>query len=96
MFGESDRSLKISASAGRSSSGVSGGGVRLSPSVLEDDAGDCFAGEVYSCGVSHTIQQRISRASTYDVFGGSPRGASHANGFTKAPFSVFHPVERVI
>lgn len=47
MFGEGERSLKTSEAAGRSSSGVSGGGVALSPSVLDDDAGDCFAGDVY-------------------------------------------------
>jgi hypothetical protein len=47
MFGERDRSLKTSEAAGRSSSGVSGGGVALSPSVLEDDVGDFFAGDVY-------------------------------------------------
>ena len=47
MFGECDRSLKISELAGRSSSGVSGGGVALSPSVLQDDGGDFLAGDVY-------------------------------------------------
>lgn len=47
MFGERDRSLKTSEATGRSSSGVSGGGVTLSPSVLDDKAGDCLVGEVY-------------------------------------------------
>lgn len=47
MFGERDRPLKTSEATGRSSSGVSGGGVALSPSVFEDEAGDFLAGDVY-------------------------------------------------
>lgn len=52
MFRESDRSLPKTSGAGavgRSSSGVSGGGVALSPSVLEDEAGDFLACDVYLC-----------------------------------------------
>ena len=101
MFGECDRSLKISELAGRSSSGVSGGGVALSPSVLQDDGGDFLAGDVYCTCQSQppappSKKKLFSWASTHDVFGRSSSGASHANRFAKAPLSMFHPVERVI
>lgn len=62
MFGERDRSLKTSEAAGRSSSGVSGGGVALSPSVLEDEAGDFLAGDVYLRQTKSGPDQRLSQS----------------------------------
>lgn len=92
MFGESDRSLKTSEAGGRSSSGVSGGGVALSPSVLEDDAGDFLVGDVYlAANQVSPLSTRLS--STYNVFGCLLDGADR---LAKAAFSVFHPVKRVI
>lgn len=64
IFGEGDCSLKTSEAAGRSSSGVSGGGVALSPSVLEDEAGDFLTGDVY-LGQAESASDRNAFASVY-------------------------------
>lgn len=46
--------------------------------------------------VSRSPHGRHQTPSTYNVFGSSPGSASGTHRFAKAPFSVFHPVKRII